>query len=587
MAGKIPQEFIDRLLSRVDIVDVIEARAPLKKAGKDFQALCPFHNEKSPSFTVSQDKQFYHCFGCGANGSAIGFLMDYEHMSFPEAVEELADTTGLEVPREGDTGAGGAPRQDHAPAYHILEQAGEFYRNQLRTHPQAARATEYLKGRGLSGQIAAEFGLGYAPPGWDTLLKEMGGAPEQHRQLVRAGLLVEQPNKCYDRFRDRIIFPIRDRRGRTIGFGGRVMGDDKPKYLNSPESPLFHKGHELYGLFEARKALRRIDRLMVVEGYMDVIALAQFGIRYAVATLGTATTIDHLKRLFRVSRELVFCFDGDQAGRDAAWKALKLALPQAHEGREMHFLFLPDGEDPDSLVRKIGTETFEEKIRAALPLSGFFFEHLCAEVDMHSLDGRARMAEEAKPLLSQLPPGVLREMMNARLGELVGLSSQRLGVSNPLVPRRLAPRQPQRMTPVRLAIAILLQRSHLASATENEGSDWRHLQAPGIALLGQLLDLALSQPNLTTAALIERWRDSEHFAHMNKLANYHLVGTEQGLRHELLGALRRLSQQTREQETELLYSKTRLSDLSQEDKERLKRLLNHPSGHNSGRTGIE
>ncbi len=585
MAGRIPPEFIDRLLSRIDIVDVIDARAHLKKAGKDYQALCPFHSEKSPSFTVSQDKQFYHCFGCGANGSAIGFLMDYEHMSFPEAVEELAGTAGLEVPREGDTG--GVPRQDHALAYHILEQADEFYRCQLRAHPQATRATEYLKGRGLSGQIAAEFGLGYAPPGWDALLKELGGAPEQHRQLVQAGLLVEQPNKCYDRFRDRIIFPIRDRRGRTIGFGGRVMGDDKPKYLNSPENPLFHKGHELYGLFEARKALRRIDRLMVVEGYMDVIALAQFGIRYAVATLGTATTTDHLERLFRVCRELVFCFDGDQAGRDAAWKALKVALPQAREGREMRFLFLPDGEDPDSLVRKIGARTFEENIREALPLSGFFFEHLCAEVDMHSLDGRARMAEEAKPLLAQLPPGVFREMMNARLGELVGLSSQRLGVSNPVAPRRLPSRQPQRMTPVRMAIAILLQQPQLASSTENEASDWRHLQAPGIALLDQLLDLARSQPNLTTAALIEHWRDSEHFTHLNKLAHYHLAGMEQGLQQELLGALRRLSQQAREQETELLYSKTRLSDMTQEDKERLKRLLNRPSGHDSGRTEIE
>ncbi len=585
MAGRIPPEFIDRLLSRVDIVDVIDARTHLKKAGKDYQALCPFHSEKSPSFTVSQDKQFYHCFGCGAHGSAIGFLMDYEHMSFPEAVEELAGTAGLEVPREGH--AHSAPRQDNEPAYRILEQAEEFYRRQLHSHAQAGRATEYLKSRGLSGQIAAEFGLGYAPPGWDALRKEMGNEPIQKRQLVQEGLLVEQTDKCYDRFRDRIMFPIRDRRGRCIGFGGRVMGDDKPKYLNSPETPLFHKGRELYGLFEARKALRHIDRLMVVEGYMDVIALAQFGIRYAVATLGTATTAEQLERLFRVSRNLVFCFDGDQAGRDAAWKALKIALPQAREGRELRFLFLPDGEDPDSLVRKIGPEAFEDKIRSAQTLSGFFFEHLSAEVDMHSLDGRARLAEEAKPLLAQLPPGVFREMMNTRLSELVGLPSQRLGISNPVTRKRLPPRQPQRMTPVRLAVAILLQQPKLASATKNECGDWRRLQAPGIALLDQLLDLTLSQPNLTTAALIERWRDTEHFAHLNKLANYHLAGMEQGLQQELLGALGRLSQQVREQEMEQLYSRTRLSDMTQEEKERLKRLLNRPSDHESDGSKIE
>lgn len=585
MAGRIPADFIDRLLSRVDIVDVINRRTQLKKAGKDYQALCPFHSEKSPSFTVSQDKQFYHCFGCGAHGSAIGFLMEYEHMSFPEAVEELAGMAGLEVPHEGGHAP---PKQDHEAAYRILEQAADFYRQQLRSHPQAQRAKDYLKQRGLSGQIAGEFGLGYAPAGWDHLLKALGDGAEQRRLLAQEGLIVEQDGKRYDRFRDRIMFPIRDRRGRTIGFGGRVMGDDKPKYLNSPETPLFHKGRELYGLFEAGKALRRIERLMVVEGYMDVIALAQFGIRYAVATLGTATTADHLERLFRLCRELVFCFDGDQAGRDAAWKALKIALPQAREGRELRFLFLPEGEDPDSLVRRVGAEAFEQRIRQAQPLSGFFFEHLCANVDMDSLDGRARMAEEAKPLLAQLPPGVFREMMNNRLSELVGLPTGRLGVDNPAPRRRPAPaRQPQRMTPVRLAIAILLQHPGLAPIASDAPADWRRSQAPGIALLGQLLDLALGQPNLTTAALIERWRDSEHFSHLNKLANYHLADLEHGLDDELLGALGRLSDQARDKETERLYSKSRLSDMTAEEKERLKQLLKRDQPDKSEDTGME
>jgi DNA primase len=572
MAGKIPPEFIDQLLSRVDIVDVIDTRVHLKKAGKDYQALCPFHTEKSPSFTVSQDKQFYHCFGCGAHGSAIGFLMDYEHMSFPEAVEELAEQAGLEIPRsEAPAAPQGTPPE---AAYGLLQQVADHYRRQLRSHRQAGEAVDYLKGRGLSGEIAAEYGIGYAPAGWDGLLNEFADQAPDLRLLTEHGLLVEQPGKRYDRFRHRIMFPIRDRRGRVIGFGGRVLGDDKPKYLNSPETPLFHKGRELYGLFEARKALRRIERLLIVEGYMDVIALAQFGIRYAVATLGTATTPDHLERLFRVSRELVFCFDGDSAGRDAAWKALKTSLASAREGREIRFLFLPEGEDPDTMVRKAGAEEFERRIANARPLSDFFFEHLSKGVDMHSEEGRARVAEQAKPLLAQLPAGVFRELMNARLAELTRLPQSRLGVSNPVNQVRPSPtRQPRKMTLVRKAVAILLQYPRLADAAGSVKSDWRRLQAPGVSLLAELLDLALSQPNLTTAALIERWRDSEHFDHLRKLANYDLTGGNSDPEQELTGALMRLSQQAREQESESLYAGKRLGDMSSEEKERLKQLM--------------
>jgi DNA primase len=585
MAGRIPPEFIDQLLSRVDIVDIIDSRVHLKKAGKDYQALCPFHSEKTPSFTVSQDKQFYHCFGCGVHGSAIGFLMDYEHMSFPEVVEELAGRAGLEVPH----GSRAAAAPDLEPGYRILEQADGFFRRQLRSHPQAGRAVAYLKERGLSGDIAAEFGLGYAPPGWNNLLRALGGDGRSQRQLVQQGLVVEQPEKRYDRFRDRIMFPIRDRRGRSIGFGGRVLGDDKPKYLNSPETPLFHKGRQLYGLFEARKALRRIDRLLIVEGYMDVIALAQFGIRYAVATLGTATTAEHLARLFRVSRELVFCFDGDQAGRDAAWKALKIALPLAREGREIRFLFLPQGEDPDTLVRQVGAEDFEQRVRTAQHLSDYFFEHLGAEVDMQSLDGRARLAEQAKPLLGQLPAGVYREMMTARLAQVVGLPPGRLGMGTAGRPRRPPGRRPGaagRMTPVRWAIAILLQHPQLAIPAAAGSGDWRRLQAPGIGLLAELLDLTASHPNLTTAALIERWRESEHFVHLNKLAHYDLGGADQGLEQQLSGALERLNGQVRKQETALLYSRPRPSEMTEEERERLKALLQRPAENDSTGTKL-
>src|SRR5210317_1706727 len=394
MAGRIPQSFIDELLNRVDIVDLIDARLQLKKAGREYQACCPFHNEKTPSFTVSPGKQFYHCFGCGAHGSAISFLMEYDNLAFPEAIEELARSVGMEVPRESGSQAPQAEQQrtDH---YALLERVDHFYRSQLRQHAQADKAVAYLKDRGLSGEIAQTFGLGYAPPGWDSLLKQFGD-PESQRLATELGLLVEKDDGGrYDRFRDR--------RGRCIGFGGRVLGDEKPKYMNSPESPVFHKGRELYGLFEARKANQKLERLLVVEGYMDVVALAQFGLTNAVATLGTATTPEHLERLYRTVSEVVFCFDGDAAGRRAAWRALENALPVLRDGREARFLFLPEGEDPDSLVRRIGAETFRKKTVESVPLSRFFYESLSQQVDTDSVDGRARLVELAKPLLQKLP----------------------------------------------------------------------------------------------------------------------------------------------------------------------------------------
>ena len=376
MAGRIPQAFIDDLISRVDIVEVIDQYVPLKKGGRDFKACCPFHNEKTPSFTVSQAKQFYHCFGCQAHGTAIGFLIDYAHMDFVEAVEALAQRVGVEIPREASAEHS---RDRLAPQYELMEAANRHFRGALRRHPQAQPAVDYLKGRGLSGEIAAEFQLGFAPPGWENIIDALGRGAEAKQQLVEVGLAIERPDgSLYDRFRNRIIFPIIDRRGRTVGYGGRVLGDDTPKYLNSPETALFHKGRELYGLYHARAAGRAPVQILVVEGYMDVVALAQHGVRNAVATLGTAVTTEHLELLFRVCPDIVYCFDGDEAGRRAAWRGLETTLPLMREGRQALFMFLPDGEDPDSLVRSEGKETFLARAASATSLGTYLFEQLTA-----------------------------------------------------------------------------------------------------------------------------------------------------------------------------------------------------------------
>ncbi|HED18184.1 MAG TPA: DNA primase, partial [Gammaproteobacteria bacterium] len=472
MTGRIPQTFIDDLLNRVDIVQVIESRLDLKKTGREYQACCPFHNEKTPSFTISPVKQFYHCFGCGAHGSAIGFLMDYENLEFPEAIEELAHSAGLEIPREAGSDFRPDPRkEDH---YSLLQRADQFYRAQLREHAQAAKAVDYLKQRGLSGEIAATFSVGYAPPGWDSLLHHLGSDTETRNAAVELGLLVRKDDgRLYDRFRDRVIFPIRDRRGRTIGFGGRVFGDEKPKYMNSPESPVFHKGQELYGLYEARKASQKLERLLVVEGYMDVLALAQFGFSNAVATLGTATTPEQLERLYRTVPEVVFCFDGDNAGRRAAWRALENALPILRDGREARFLFLPEGEDPDSLVRDIGREAFQKKTVDSVPLSRFFYESLSQQVDTNSVDGRARLVELARPLLQKLPDSVFRDLMLEQLSQDSGLNLKQLRsrvFGNAAAVPQHTPRQRtpgENRSPVRVAIRLLLEQPELSGQIQS------------------------------------------------------------------------------------------------------------------------
>ena len=442
MAGLIPQSFIDDLLNRTDIVDVVSSRVQLKKAGKNYTACCPFHKEKTPSFSVSPDKQFYYCFGCGAGGNALGFLMDHDNLDFPQAIEDLAKAAGMEVPRE-ESGRPHKPRQPtDSPLYPLLTAAADFYRQALKSHPQRKAAVDYLKGRGLTGEIARDFGLGFAPPGWDNLYKHLSSDTLQQKAMIDAGLLVEnaETGKRYDRFRDRVMFPIRDSRGRIIAFGGRVLGDDKPKYLNSPETPVFHKGQELYGLFEARKNNRNLDEIIVVEGYMDVIALAQQGLRNAVATLGTATSEEHLKRLFRVVPSVLFCFDGDQAGRNAAWRALEATLSSLQDGRRARFLFLPEGEDPDTLVRSEGTDAFRARINQhAQPLADYFFQQLTEEADPRSLEGKAHMATLAAPLIDKVPGANLRTLMRQRLQEITGLSGEAVSQLAHSAPHDAAP----------------------------------------------------------------------------------------------------------------------------------------------------
>ena len=424
MAGLIPQSFIDNLLDRVDIVEVVDHRVKLKKTGKNYSACCPFHDEKTPSFTVSPEKQFYYCFGCGASGNALGFIMDYERLGFPESVEQLARVAGLEVPREVQTEAQAKREEEKRSIYTLLEKANEFYQAQLRQHQSKQLAIKYLRNRGLDGKIAKEYGVGFAPPGWDNLLKALATTDEDKHLLIEGGMLIHHPDeqKIYDRFRHRIMFPIRDTRGRVIGFGGRVLGDDKPKYLNSPETPVFHKGQELYGLYEARLAYRDLPRLLVVEGYMDVVSLAQFGIRYGVATLGTACGEEHLERAFRYTSEVVFCFDGDKAGRNAAHRALESSLTSMKDGRQVKFLFLPEGEDPDTLVRQVGAEKFERMIDLAVPLEDFLFDAVAEGINTRTMEGRANFSRRAAPLLNKLPKGVFRELMFENLATRTGLS---------------------------------------------------------------------------------------------------------------------------------------------------------------------
>jgi DNA primase len=567
---RIPQQFIDDLMARVDVVEVIERRVPLRKAGRNYVACCPFHHEKTPSFTVSPDKQFYHCFGCGAHGSAVGFLMAYDHMGFVEAVEELARDVGMPLPRESIDEA----ERPEAALYPLLARAAAFFAASL-AHSPKARA--YVRSRGLEDATLDEFGIGYAPPGWDSLLRALGQSPEVRAQMARAGLLVEKEGGGhYDRFRDRLMFPIHDARGRVIAFGGRVLGTDTPKYLNSPETAVFHKGKCLYGLHQLRKANARPARILVVEGYMDVVGLAQHGIRYAVATLGTSTTTDHVKQLIRVAPEVQFCFDGDAAGRQAAWRALESALPLVREGHQLGFLFLPEGEDPDSLVRAEGRAAFEARLATAVPLSSLLFDTLKAQIDLGSLDGRARLAELARPLLSKIPAGLFRQMMLEKLAELALIDASTLArtvegaPAEPTRPSRAS--EPAGISPVRLAIALLLNRPGLAQLCPDTRG-LRELELPGSGLLAQVLDLLHQNPQLNAGALIEHWRDRPEAQHLEKLAQWSLIVPADGMEAEFRGALERIRWLGADKRAEELLGKARSGGLTAEEKLELRALL--------------
>ncbi len=542
--ARLSDAFIDDLLARTDIVEVINARVPLKRQGKEYSARCPFHDERSPSFTVSPTKQFYHCFGCGAHGTAISFLINYDRLEFLDAVDELAKRAGVEVPRETQQRNENPDARDQ---YAALDAAARFFAKQLAATPRAA---DYLAGRGIDATTRDLFGIGYAPDGFSALKDALGGDERRLGLLERTGLLSKNDRgHSYDKFRDRLMFPIHDRRGRVIAFGGRVLkAEDSPKYLNSPETALFHKGRELYGLWQVRQANQQVTRLVVVEGYTDVVALFQHGLPQAVATLGTATTADHAELLFRNAPDVVFCFDGDAAGRRAADRAMESVLPRMRDGRQAFFLFLPDGEDPDTIVRREGVAGFDARLQQATPLSAHFFDALSVDVNLATLDGRARLAERAKPLLAQIPDGAFADLMRQRLAEITGVGA-RSEVAEPRpVPRVQHSRHrgaPKRSL-VRNAIALLLQQPALALAL-SPPYHFTALRQPGVALLTELVAMVCARPDISTGALLSRFEDRDELSALEKLSVEALLQDGSESLPEFIGTIRQLDMQTLEQ----------------------------------------
>jgi DNA primase len=617
MAGRIPQTFLDDLLDRVDIVEVIDRRVKLKKTGKNYSARCPFHEERSPSFSVNPDKQFYYCFGCGAGGNALTFVMEYENLEFPQAVENLASSAGMVVPREPSLSGRdpGQQEESNKPLYALMEQVSLYYQQQLRSHPQARRAVDYLKARGLSGEIAKQFDLGYAPPGWDNLHSGLGGGDALRELLVKTGMLVQNENgKVYDRFRDRVVFPIHDRRGRVIAFGGRVLGDDKPKYLNSPETDIFHKGRELYGLYHARQTTHKLERILVVEGYMDVIALAQHGITYATATLGTATSNTHLERVYRLCPEVVFCFDGDEAGRKAAFRALEAALPCMEDGRQARFLFLPEGQDPDDAVRGGGQVHFEQLLSRAMPLETFLFESVAQGLDITSLDGRARMSKLALPYIRQLPEGVYRQLMFQALAQRTGLELSSLmlleapppprsdsrvpdyrsayddaphpddGESQGTEQERTAPRRDQHFTHrppakgysnlAQAAIALLLHQPDIARLVRLEVLD--EVDGEDGQLLRELLQLLHRRPESSTAMLLGHWYGTTEGKLLSRLAGQERLIPATGIEKQFIDTITALAQLPHQSKLAAQVDKLKLTnyaEMSDLEKQRLRDML--------------
>jgi len=597
MAGRIPQSFIDDVLDRTDIVELIDQRVKLKRTGRNYSARCPFHDEKTPSFSVNPERQFYYCFGCGAGGNALGFLMEYERLDFVGAIESLANRAGLQVPREQSDD--GVKDQTRRKLYDMMTQCGDFYREQLR-QPLAQRAVDYLKNRGLTGQICNEFGIGFVAPGWDHLLSALGKDSTAQKLLLDAGMLVEkEQGGFYDRFRDRVMFPIRDARGRVIAFGGRVLGDEKPKYLNSPETAVFQKHRELYGLYEAMQANRHLQRLLVVEGYMDVVALAQFDIRFAVATLGTSISEDHADKIFRHVSDVVFCFDGDNAGRAAAHRALQAMLPMMQDGRQARFLFLPETEDPDSLVRKHGREHFLWLIDNAKPLSDLVFDTAADGLDLKQMDARARFSKLAMNFIQRLPAGVFRELMLKELADRTGLSSGAMEelkaqaapapveIAAPSThmakpPRRAAllPEQRKiRMSPALTAVAILLNHPLLAITLTADNN-----QLPVIdndsRLLESVLNHLQAHPDASSAALWGHWMLSPQAQTLAQLLAKEEFSDlpENDARQELRDCIRHLNGKTQEQQAEELLAllrENRGATLSDEQKQWIATYLKH------------
>src|SRR4051812_12139114 len=566
MAGRIPQSFIDDLTARADIVELIGSRVELKKAGREFRACCPFHSEKTPSFWVSPQKQFYHCFGCGAHGTALGFLMEYDKLSFPEAIEELAGRLGLDVPRE----ASSQPDTSGSttPLFDMNLRVAKYYASVL---PNDTRAKEYAKKRGLTRETADKFMIGFATNSWNDVLKRFGANDADRKALADCGLIIERERtdsrtleRHYDRFRDRLMFPIRDSRGRVLAFGGRIIDQGEPKYLNSPETLLFHKGRELYGMYEVRQARTSLRRLLVVEGYMDVARLHQAGVNYAVATLGTATTPEHLRRIFKLVNEVVFCFDGDKAGRAAAWRALGNALPEAREGRQIRFLFLPEGHDPDSLVGEEGSEKFEKRLDGALPLSEYLATALGEQADLTHADGRAQFAELARPLVSKVAPGVYRDLLIDRLSDSIKLPTARLnqlwfneatdsaGAHASVPPNSTRVNTPGRHKPrdggggkglVTKAVKLLVHFPSIAARIS--GTQLTRLEMaddPGSRFIFELIDQLQQDPAASTAVLLMRWRERQEVSRMTALAQEELPGLdESGASLELASAISTLA----------------------------------------------
>lgn len=582
MSGRIPRDFIDDLIARNDIVDIVDSRVKLKKAGRNYQACCPFHNEKTPSFTVSPDKQFYHCFGCGAHGNVISFVMEYDRLDFVDAVEELARHVGVEVPREkgAKPAQSDAQKQQRDNDYQLMEQATRFFQHQLKNHPNGQHAIDYLKQRGLSGDIVKQWEIGYAPNEWDALLNTFGKDQARIQQLLDLKLISQNDSgKQFDFFRDRIMFPIRDKRGRVVGFGGRVMGDGGPKYLNSPETRLFHKGYELYGFYQARQNNRTLDNVLIVEGYMDVVALSQFDVTNATAALGTATTPDHLKMLMRASKTIICCYDGDRAGREAAWRAVENALPILQDGVQMKFLFLPDGEDPDTMVRKEGSEAFKQRLNEAKPLSQFFFEQLLSSHSIGTAEGKAAMKAQASPMLEAIPGENQKMMMQEALSQYIGdynryklnrdIQHAKQQTSKPDLSHRFQ-QQKSETTPIKKLVHLLLEYPQLAREVKEVQPAL--LVDGGFKGLNLLLDIHRACTEIepiTTSRLLDHFHNHPHIHVINKLLLRENLVSLEGAVQEYKDSFSKLIDWMVESRMETLIAKSRVGGLSNDERKEL------------------